>query len=519
MFSGQANWLGIEAMWSNIDRINSSFSDENLGLFISPDIPAYIIYTSGSTGEPKGIIRNHRNLLHNVMRNTKVLHVSQHDRWTLLRSCGTAGAVNDIFSVLLNGGTLYPFDIKDEGLSHLAAWLIREEITIYSSVATVFRHFVSTLTKEQFPKLRLVYLGGEPVYKSDVELYKKRFAHDCLFVNRLGTSETGTVRYYFVDKKTLITGSVVPIGYPAEDMEIILLDDVGREIGFNQVGEIAVKSRYLSPGYWRRPDLTKAAFLPDPEGVDKRIYLTGDLGCMLPDGCLEHLGRKDFQVQIRGYRIEAAEIESALLSLDTVKEAIVVAQQESISGDKRLVAYLVPARQPAPTISELRRFLSEKLPDYMIPSVFVKLDALPLTPNGKVDRKALPVPDSSRPELGTPFVAPRSPTEEKLAQIWAEVLSLDQVGIQDNFFDLGGHSLLDTQVISRVINKFRVELPLISLFQSPTVADMTVVITENMARKAGDKELARMLAELESISDEEARKRLADEEAKEDSEK
>jgi len=289
-------------------------------------------------------------------------------------------------------------------------------------------------------------------------------------------------------------------------------------VGSGDIGEIAVKSCYLSPGYWRRPDLTELAFLPDPEGGSERIYRTGDLGRMLPDGLLQHLGRKDFQVKVRGYRVEISEIELILLDFPAVKEAVVVAREDR-PGDQRLVAYLVQNQQSVPTVSGLRRFLNEKLPEYMIPSAFVLLDALPLTPNGKVNRLALPPPGNARPEMDNPFVAPGTPIEVELAKMWAEVLSLDEVGIHDNFFDLGGHSLLATQVISRVINTFKVELPIKSLFESPTVADMAVVITENMAKKVGDEELALMLAELESLSDEEARKRLADEEIKEASEK
>jgi acyl carrier protein len=293
-------------------------------------------------------------------------------------------------------------------------------------------------------------------------------------------------------------------------MEIVLLDDSGKEVGLDCVGEIAVKSRYLSPGYWRRPDLTRARFLPDPNGGNERIYLTGDLGRIRPDGCLEYIGRKDFQVKIRGFKIEVTEVETALLEHTNVRESTVLAK-EGRFGDKQLVAYFVPSKKPGPSTSELRGLLKEKLPHYMIPSAFVMLDSLPLLPNGKIDRKAFPLPSSARPELGTSFVAPTTPVEEEVAKIWAEVLSLDQVGIQDNFFDLGGHSLLASQVISRVINTFNVELPIKSLFESPTAADMAVVITENMAKKAGDEELARMLAELESLSDEEAQRRLAEE--------
>ena len=480
----------------NIDELDSSLSAENLDLSISPDTLTWILYTSGSTGEPKGVVQNHRNLLHFIMNYTNGFHICADDRLTLLYSCSVNAGAHDIFSALLNGASLYPWDIKEEGLTRLADWLTQQEITIYSSVPTVFLHFLDTLTgKEKFPALRLIKMMGEPVYKRHVELYKKHFSQDCIFVNRLGSTETGSVRWYFIGKEIRIAGSNVPVGYPVEDNEVLLFDDAGKAVGLGQVGEIAVKSRYLSPGYWRRPELSQSAFLPDSEGGDERLYCTGDLGRMLPDGCLVHLGRKDFQVKIRGYRIEVAEIEMALLDHVAIKEAVVL-PWEARPGDQRLVAYVIPAAQQAPTVTELRRFLMESLPNYMIPSTFVMLDALPLAPNRKVNRRALPVPGRSRPELDNPYVAPRSPVEEVLAEIWAQVLGLDQAGINDNFFELGGHSLLATQVISRVINTFRVKVPLRSLFQAPTVADMAVVIVLNQVEKTASKDIDRMLAEL-----------------------
>ncbi len=496
----------------NIDELDSSLSSENLGLPISPDTFAWILYTSGSTGQPKGVVQTHRNALHFIMNYTNGFHICADDRLTLLYSCSASAASHNILSALLNGASLYPLDIKREGLARLADWLIQQEITIYNSVPTVFRYFLDTLTgEEKFPNLRLIIMMGEPVYRRDVELYKKHFSQDCIFVNRLGSTETGSIRWYFISKETQITGSNVPVGYSVEDNEILLIDDAGEEVGFNQVGKIAVKSRYLSPGYWQRPDLTQAAFLPDPEGGGERIYRTGDLGRMLPDGCLVCLGRKDFQVKFKGYRIEVAEIEMALLDLDTIKQAVVMAREDR-PGDQRLVAYLVPAAgQQIPTVTKLRRFLAEVLPEYMLPSIFVSLDALPLSPNGKVNRRALPAPGRSRPEVETPFMAPRTPVEEALVEIWAEVLGLDEVGIYDNFLELGGHSLLATQVISRVLNTFRVELPLQSLFKAPTVADMAVVITQSQAEKAEPDDIERMLAELEGFSDEQAQRLLTDE--------
>ena len=228
-------------------------------------------------------------------------------------------------------------------------------------------------------------------------------------------------------------------------------------MGFNEIGEIAVKSRYVSPGYWRKPELTKAKFIPDPDCEGKWIYLTGDMGYILPDGCLIHLGREDFQVKIRGYIVDVGEIESVLLNSEKIKDIAVVAREDN-SGYQRLIAYVVPAINPSPTISGLRRILSEKLPAYMIPSSFVMLDSIPLNPNGKLDYGALPEPDTKRPELDTPLASARTPVEEKLANIWSQVLKIDEVGINDNFFDLGGHSLLVAQVISRVIKTFQIKL-------------------------------------------------------------
>ena len=239
-----------------------------------------------------------------------------------------------------------------------------------------------------------------------------------------------------------------------------------------------------------------------------RIYLTGDLGRREADGCLFHLGRKDDQIRVRGYRVELAEIEAALLNVNGIKTAFVTARERGLTN-KALVAYVVPQQVPAPTITQLRKALAKTLPEHMIPSVFVMRDHLPLTPSGKVDRKALPDPDNARPELDTAYVAPSTPVEEALAEIWSEVLSVDQVGIYDSFFDLGGHSLAATRVISQLIKKFKLQLPLQALFQAPTIAEMAAIINEHRAKKLGEADLERIISELESLSDEEAQRLLA----------
>ena len=488
----------------DVDHLDRDLGAENVGLSISPAAFAWILYTSGSTGQPKGVLQSHRNVLHFIWNYTNGLCLSSSDRLSLIFSFGVNAAAHEMFSGLLNGASLHPLDIKREGLTGLAGWLIDQEVTFYCSVPTVFRNFCDVLTEgKKFPKVRLIKLVGEPVSKRDVDLYKKHFSSECILINRLGSTETGTIRWFFIDKGTPIDGNSVPVGYPVADNEILLLDETGGEVPAGEVGEISVRSRYLSAGYWRKPELTHKAFLADPQGGGKRIYRTGDLGRMLSDGCLLHLGRKDFQVKIRGHRIEIAEIEMALASLAGIKEAVVMAREDR-HGEQRLVAYLIVKDQPRLTAGSLRQALAESLPGYMIPSVFVMLESFPLAPNGKVNRGALPRPDWTRPELESPYVAPGTPTETDLAAIWAEVLSLDRVGVHDNFFDLGGSSLSATQVISRVFKGFELELPIQSLFQAPTVAEMAAVIMQNQVKNSGEGDLEGVVAELESLSDDEA---------------
>ena len=482
----------------NVDELNG-LPDTNPGIAIPPDYLSWVIYTSGSTGSPNGVMQTHRNMLHFMMNYTNGLHICANDRLTLLYSFSVNGGSHDIFAALLNGAALIPLDLKEEGFSGLGKWLREEKMTIYHSVPTVFRQFAETLTdQDEFPDLRVLRLGGEPVYKRELDLFKKYFSQDCIFVNRLGSTETGSLRMYFIDKDTQVSGNLIPVGYPVLDNEILFLDDAGNPIAADE-GEIAVRTRYVSPGYWGSSDLTDAAFLPDPTDSEKRIYRTGDLGRLLPDGCLLHLGRKDFFVKVRGYRIDIDEIEAALLEFPGIKEAVVVARNNN-SGNEQLVAYSVPTMRPGPDVSELRTFLREKLPEYMIPTSFVTLAAMPLTATRKIDRKALPEPSTSRPRIATEYVEPKTTIEKGLAQIWADVLAIDEVGINDDFFALGGHSLAAFRVISRVVLVFQLQLPIHALFNSPTVAAMAAIIAANTKQKANEEELRQLLKEIDSLA-------------------
>jgi amino acid adenylation domain-containing protein len=493
----------------NFDDLTESPSEVAPGMYPAPGELAMILYTSGSTGRPKGVMHTHRNVLADVRNLTNEWCISAHDRWLLHTSVSFANSVRTIYGALLNGAAVYPFDSKRKGFGELSDWLLSNEITILRSVPTTFRNFMSTVPEDRtFPAVRILSVGGEPMFRADLDYFNRHFLPHCVLVHALGPTECLTVCWSCIPHGTRIGEGKLPIGYPLKDKEVLLLDEAGREVAEEEVGEIAVKSRYISPGYWHDPDRTKAAFLPGPLGGDERIYLTGDLGWRSKDGCLSHIGRRDFLVKIRGFRIDVSEIEIALRDMDGIEDAVVVGR-ESDSGEKRLVAYFVPTKRPAITATQIRRGLARALPDYMIPSTFVSMDAFPQTPNGKTDRLQLAPPPRERPEVDTPFAPPRTLTDRVLAQIWAEVLDLEQVGINDNFFELGGNSLLATGITARVMKKFKVDLPIKVLFESPTVAAMADAITQ--MGNIQNKELAKVLAELESLSDQEIRSRLIEE--------
>ncbi len=459
-----------------IDEISSEIPSGNLDLSISPETTAYIIYTSGSTGDPKGVFQDHRNVLHNVMRCTNMLHIAADDRLSLLWSCSFAASVPNIFGALLNGAALLPFDLKKEGIIKLADWLIKEKISIYHSVPTVYRHFLSTLTgMENFSNLRLIKLSGEPVLRTDVELYRKHFHEGCYFHVSYASTETNIVRQFFCDHNTAFCGDIVPVGYEVEDMEVLLFDEDGKEVGVNCVGEIAIRSPYLPPTYYRKEDLTESPFMPDEKDGYYRIYKTGDLGYMLPDRCLLHLGRKDMQVKIRGYRVEVGEVEMALNELSVIKEAAVEGRDDPY-GRKLLVAYVVLHKNKTISAAELRNFLKDRIPDYMVPSRFLFLEGLPLTMSGKLDRRALPDPEHARLEIEKDYVAPRTQTEVTLAEIWSNIFGIKHVGVFDNFFDLGGHSLLVVQLAAEIKKITGKTLPIIAILQSPTIEQLAKVL-------------------------------------------
>lgn len=460
----------------NIDTVNSALSPDDLGCSVSPDHIAMICYTSGSTGEAKGIVETHRFCLHHTMNYTGELRIGPEDRLTLVHSLSFLSAELHLYRALLNGASLFLFDIKSQGLLHLPEWLAEEAITVCHFSPAVFRQIAASLSGgEKLSNIRLIRLSGAPITRLDFDLYTKYSPPEALLELGMGSTETGTLCGAVVDRTFSFPKEGSPVGYPHPAKGIRLVDENGHSTKPGEIGEIAVKSRYLSSGYWRKPELTSSKFFPDSTGGDERIYLSGDLGSMMADGFMIHLGRKDFMVKIRGYRVELSEIEKTLLGHSKITDTGVVACERE-SGEKYLTAYIVPRQAPPPTINELTDYLKKRLPDWMIPSFFVFLESLPLT-NGKLDRQALPNPEPIRPNLATAYVPPRTEVEERVAGIWADVLSVDRVGIFDNFLDLGGHSLLATRIIARVNATFGIEISIRNVLDVSTVAGVASIIT------------------------------------------
>jgi amino acid adenylation domain-containing protein len=461
------------------------------GAAIGPDDLAYVAFTSGSTGAPKGILGRHGPLSHFLPWQKETFELRSSDRYSMLSGLSHDPLQRDIFTPLALGAALCIPDPEQIGTpGWLAQWMRREEISVTHLTPAMVQLLTQTATRDarpiaEIPSLRYAFIVGDALTRQDVSRLQK-LAPAVTCVNLYGATETQRAVGYFVvpRDKGLISKEIIPLGRGIQDAQLLVLNASQGLAGVGELGEIYVRSPHLARGYLGDDALTQERFIINPftRMPGDRLYKTGDLGRYLPDGNVEFQGRADYQVKIRGFRIEPGEIETLLAQHPGVRETVVIAREDR-PGDRRLVAYVVATGEQGPTVGEMRRFLEEKLPGYMVPSAFVLLEALPLTPNNKVDRRALPAPENVRPELAGAFVAPCTPVEEVLAGMWAQVLGIERVGIHDNFFELGGHSLLATQIVSRVRDTFQVELPLRSLFEGPNVAVLAASI--EVVRGAG----------------------------------
>jgi len=438
---------------------------------------AYVIYTSGSTGKPKGVIVEHGNVLRLFHATEDWFHFGNSDVWTLFHSYAFDFSVWEIWGALLYGGRLVvvPYWISRTPDAFYKL-LCDEGVTVLNQTPSAFRQ-LSQVEEElgAGPELKLKYVifGGEALEFESLRGWFGRHPNAPQMVNMYGITETTVhVTWRPVVPADLDHSGKSAVGIPIPDLRIYLLDSHLQPVPVGVPGEICVGGAGVARGYHDRPDLTAGRFIPNPFGGEpgSRLYRSGDLGRFLPDGDIEYLGRIDHQVKIRGFRIEIGEIEVLLNQHPDLRDAVVMARAGS-SGEPRLVAYIVPGAATTPSVAELHEHLKKNLPDYMIPSAFVPMASMPLTSNGKVDRRALPAPEAVQPVSGAPYVAPETPTERVLAEIWRQVLGVAQVGLHDNFFELGGDSILSIQTVSRA-NQAGVRITAKQLFRNQTIASL-----------------------------------------------
>ena len=474
----------------------ASYSDANLVNLSEPENLAYVIYTSGSTGRPKGVAVTHANLLSFVFWHSRTYALTAQDRCTQLASFGFDASVLELWPTLIAGARLYLAD-EETRLSppKLRDWLLVNQITV-SFTPTPMAEELLQLSWAPQASLRFLLTGGDKL---------QRFpASDLSFVliNHYGPTECTIVATATPVPSRLESERPPSIGFPIANTQACVLDCHFQPVPIGVAGNLYLGGTRVARGYLNRPDLTAERFLPDPWSTEPgaRLYETGDVVRYLPNGEIEFLDRSDHQVKLRGFRIELGEIETILRAHEDIRDALVLLHKGE-RRDKCLVAYLVPVQQPGPTSTQIRSYLREHLPDYMIPVAFVPLPEFPLTVNGKLDRKALPAPDQMRSEHD--YVAPRTSLEKVLAGMWGDLLEVEQIGIHDNFFALGGHSLLATRFISQVLELLQMEISLRTFFECPTLALLAGALCQEESQHERLEETAQILLSVSHLSDEE----------------
>jgi amino acid adenylation domain-containing protein len=459
---------------------------ENTAPAVEPESLAYVIYTSGSTQRPRGVMIEHRSLVNAFAAWEKAYSLGTQ----LRRQLQVASFAFDVFSadvirVLCSGGRLViaPGELLLDapGLYEL---MRREAVEGIEVVPAVLRNLTQHLeaSGQSLDFMRAIVAGADALYVKDLEAVRRVGGPQTRVLNSYGLTEATIDSTYFESTEVdLPPERMAPIGRPFANTEIYLLDAGLQPVPVGVAGELHVGGPSLARGYLNHPGLTAAKFIPHPfaEESGARLYKTGDLARYLPDGNIEFLRRMDYQVKVRGFRIELEEIESLLATHPGVSQVLVMAREHQ-PGEKFLVAYVVPEPDAPPSVQDLQRLIRERLPSYMAPSAFVMLEAFPLSANGKVDRRALPTPDPEVIAAADTYVAPGTPLEEVLVGIWEEVLGRQKIGVFDNFFEVGGHSLLATRVVARVNNRLGVELPVRSIFETPMIAELAVTIEEMM---------------------------------------
>ena len=479
-------WAGAAARVICVDESESEFAQyervERPGVASNPEAPCSIYFTSGSTGKPKAILGRLKGIDHFIRWEIEALGVTAGTRVSQLASPSFDGFLKDVFVPLCAGGVVCAPESRSIVLEgwRLADWLDIEQIEILHCVPSVFRSLLNEdLNDKYFEPMRYVVLAGEVLQPADVKRWMKIFGERIRLANFYGPTETTILKSFHFVKPEDADRPSIPLGKPIDGSLVMVIDSSGDLCGLGAVGEIHIKTPYRAHGYYGEPELTKEVFIQNPFNDDPSdiLYKTGDFGRLIKGGDLEFLGRRDQQVQVRGVRVELGEIENLLRAHETVADVAVIDRDDE-QGNKYLVAYVTMNNGTGS--DQLREYLAERLPETMLPSAFVELDQLPRTLNGKLDRKALPALELLQAEKEMSEAGPRDPVEEIVAGIWCEVLRLPAIGRHGNFFNLGGHSLLVTQVLSRVREFFKVELPVRSLFETPTIEGFAQLIQEQI---------------------------------------
>ena len=479
----QARTVLLDDDWAAISRCSTS----NFRNISSSSNLAYVMYTSGSTGQPKGVMITHANLSHYVRAMRGPLGVTDNDIYLHTASIAFSSSVRQLM-VPLTCGAAVVIATLDEVRQPLSLFetIKQRRVTILDIVPSYWRSCIDALASLDTPtrvalldnNVRLVLTASERLLPDLPMKWRSELGQESQLINMFGQTETtGIVTTFRIPSNDQLDKTHIEIGGPIASTHIYLLDEQRRLVQVGAVGEIYVGGPTLGRGYLNRPESTAEKFIPNPfsNDSDDRLYKTGDLARYRPDGSIEFIGRLDDQVKIRGMRIEPGDVEAVLIGCPGIKEAAVVPGEDE-TNNRRLIAYVVPKNGEITTTSALRNFLSAKLPEYMIPSAFVVLDALPRLPSGKLDRHTLPSPDYVRPELDRPHVAPRTSVQLQLLRIWQAVLGVGGIGITDNFFDLGGNSLAALYLLTHINKAFSKKLPLAALYQAQTVEDLADLV-------------------------------------------
>ncbi|MCY8542057.1 bacitracin non-ribosomal peptide synthetase BacA [Bacillus haynesii] len=476
-----ADGIDCEADMIHLDKgASDRFSKEPLNPVNDSGDTAYIIYTSGSTGTPKGVVTPHYSVIR-VVQNTNYIDITEDDVILQLSNYSFDGSVFDIFGALLNGASLVM--IEKEVLLNInrLGSAINEEKVSVMFITTALFNMIADIHVDCLSNLRKILFGGERASIPHVRKVLDHVGRDKLIHVYGPTESTVYATYYFINEID-DEAETIPIGSPLANTSVLIMDEAGKLLPIGVPGELCIAGDGLSKGYLNREELTAEKFIPHPFVAGERLYKTGDLAKWLPDGNIEFIGRIDHQVKIRGFRIELGEIESRLEMHEDINETIVIVREDE-ENRPYICAYMTAKREIS--VEELRGFLEKKLPDYMIPAYFVKLDKLPLTKNGKVDRKALPEPDR-RMGAESEYEAPRNETEEKLAAVWQDVLHVEKAGIHDHFAQMGGHSLHAMELIAKIKEKMNVEIPLHQLFKLATIKELSTFIEANQQEDKED---------------------------------